>query len=161
MRSLFPTISAVMIVVLSASLAQGAIAQSNYYPQEEPEERQQKEEQDYQKKSQAIAPMEDIMEYLKQTSQRSSRLKREVPYALPMMDIGTQTPTGYSPESMDINGDGMEDLVLSYSQGQEKYQVVLLNTGEGFEAAYLCGYTNANDSTGQFTYRGDCAEVRE
>jgi len=109
----------------------------------------------------SIDPMEDLVEFLRQTPQRSIRLRADVPYALPMLDIGKQSPTGgYIPEIMDIDGDGSDDLVLSLGQGPERFQMVLLFSKGAYYPTYLCGFTNANDETGQFTYRGDCADVR-
>jgi hypothetical protein len=153
-----PFLMSAVLVMISSGFMHGALAQTNFQYPEDPYQ----QEQNYQQGSQnVISPMEDIIDYLKQTPQRSSRLKTSVDYALPMLDIGQQTATGYSPEVMDIDGDGSDDLVLSYSLGAERFQMVLLNTGKGYEAAYLCGYTNANDVTGQFTYRGDCADMRK
>lgn len=110
--------------------------------------------------STAVAPMEDVINGLRQTPYRSSRITDQNAYSLPMVNIGTDTSAGFSPLITDFDGDGKIDLVYSQLIGNEVYQALLLNMGGYFDAVYTCAYTNANDPSGQFTYRGTCADMR-
>jgi hypothetical protein len=105
----------------------------------------------------SLGPLDEVSSV---SSVASSATPAEfVPYGLPPVHLFS---SGYNnslmPIVMDINGDGLSDLV--YSQMPEYYldryngkQYVLLNTGSGFEKAYYCRYS-ANGAT---QYSGDCA----
>src|SRR5690606_10799021 len=71
------------------------------------------------------------------------------------------------PVSIDINGDGLLDLVyskpnLSYNTGNNSYiwngveQYIILRRADGFELAYKCRQENQNNI---FVYYGDCADT--
>ena len=89
-------------------------------------------------------------------------------YALPQEEIyqSVQYHTGtshikWAPIQMDLNSDGLQDLV--YSRYQENYyplgghQYVMLNNGNGFELVYGCIMTRV-DLVQAIKYKGDCAD---
>jgi hypothetical protein len=83
-----------------------------------------------------------------------------VPYSLPEIHLASYMSSpggsGFAPDIMEVNGDGLFDLVFSvlpgYNIGSEFKQYVLLNTGIGFEVAYYCRASGGS-------YEGDCADV--
>ncbi|MDP2691886.1 MAG: hypothetical protein Q8O95_05820 [bacterium] len=83
-----------------------------------------------------------------------------LPYALPKEEIFSFTYNGKTgPIIIDMNGDGLSDLVYSERGGQnglDVTQYVLLNTGEGFERVYSCK-ENYNNTNFTYTRQGACA----
>lgn len=87
------------------------------------------------------------------------------PYALPRVNIWEDTGSGYLPKkpiAIDVNADGLLDQVYSYvyvnTSGPEinVEQYTILNTGSGFNLAYVCTYKL---QSGVHTYKGDCAHT--
>jgi hypothetical protein len=75
-------------------------------------------------------------------------------YALPALT----THNNGQPLTIDVNADGLLDYVYSYyasGTAASTKQFVILNTGSGFNLAYICDYTLAS---GVHTYKGDCAQ---
>jgi hypothetical protein len=84
--------------------------------------------------------------------------KTAAPYALPNHEIRVEFKNnGVGPSQMDINGDGLSDLIFSSTYAyNNRFQYVLLNNGQGFEKAYVCRF-HRNDYEPD-TYTGDCAD---
>lgn len=89
----------------------------------------------------------------------SSTPKQNVPFALPAINLFVDHSSGEGPILVDVNGDGLQDLVFSKLTGSI-LQFVLLNTGDGYEMAYGC-YVNPAFGGGGVTqeFRGDCADI--
>lgn len=85
----------------------------------------------------------------------STTLNTNLPvYALPRIYLQTSSQPTLS-QTIDINADGLLDFVYSYYASSVLNQYVILNTGNGFDLAYVCQDTL---SGGVHTYKGDCAQ---
>ena len=71
-----------------------------------------------------------------------------MPYALPKTQIHIDHGSGNqeSPVNMDINGDGLLDLVFSLTAGASTKQYVALNRGGKYELVYTCHHYNYNNN---------------
>lgn len=101
-----------------------------------------------------IKPLDAPSASLSQFPESSRILETVTPFALPAIPMHNN---GY-PIQIDMNGDGLLDLVYStvYTSGASQY--VLLNNGQGFDAAYLCNKSFVATRTPQHVYRGHCAD---
>jgi len=97
-----------------------------------------------------VQAMQDFYGELSTTSNTSSTKDTDVPNALPKANFHSN----YMPMLIDMNGDGLTDMVYSRYISAETYQYVLLNTGDGFEFAYTCLWKGSPK-----TYRGTCANL--
>lgn len=104
-------------------------------------------------------------EYLTETSNIINPDLDDLEYALPAVNQFNYVNIGsyyyYSPVHMDMNGDGLLDMVYSkvdyggYPPVPTKSeQYVMLNTGSAFDLVYVCYYY----STSNPKYQGDCAD---
>src|SRR5690606_35816647 len=78
-------------------------------------------------------------------------------YALPRLPL--YPPNSGLPLTIDINADGLIDFVYSYvldGADKRERQYVILNTGNGFELAYICDH-QFTYSTNTHVFKGDCA----
>ena len=101
------------------------------------------------------------------TLPHSLNRKADVPFALPSGNIFSEPEANrYGPVIIDMNGDGLSDLVYSFGDTDLYSQAVALNTGDGFNLVYYCAhYVVLNpDGTAQMLngknvvhYFGDCA----
>jgi hypothetical protein len=106
---------------------------------------------------QAIVPLINENELFTQLPRSSQKIKHAIPFALPDLSIHTFMNYKSAPLQMDINGDGLIDIVYSYSPHiLISTQYVLLNNGNGFENGYLC--KKSPDVLGFPSYQGDCAD---
>lgn len=114
-----------------------------------------------------ILPLQDMYTYTKQLPKYEKLKASPVPYALPAINISQNNG---QPIQMDMNGDGLLDIVYAgvgsaQGVGQIANQYVLLNTGSGFEIAYICqkDYRYVPNrhppEVDQIFYRGHCADT--
>lgn len=103
-----------------------------------------------------IQVMENLMTELSETSSTSTTAVTDAEFALPWVRF-TSSDNG-DPVLIDMNGDGLTDVVYS-KPAAETLQYVLLNTGDGFEVAYSCYYSDDYGTPYQYTYRGTCADL--
>ncbi|MGE3340618.1 MAG: hypothetical protein AB7J46_01565 [Candidatus Altimarinota bacterium] len=113
--------------------------------------------------SSAVQPLQDPFLNIDQYPNSSRRNQATVPFALPdvfiasILSVSSSVYPRLGPVQMDMNGDGLLDLVFSmsdinpYDPPSYYDQYVLLNTGSGFEVAYIC----RRDGT---LYQGHCAD---
>lgn len=95
----------------------------------------------------------------------SSTLEPDLPtYALPRINMFyfPDNYAAYAPLQLDINADGLLDFVYSkistYTTNDYVDQYVILNTGNGFNLAYVCKATGTSSGgVWSYTYKGDCA----
>jgi hypothetical protein len=97
-----------------------------------------------------------------------------IPYALPRAVFAQTYAVGggyaYSPSYVDINGDGLVDMMYSAPSGLDNssnsvswFQMVALNNGEGFDVVYTCMERRIQEGsptypTYRMEYQGDCVE---
>lgn len=105
-----------------------------------------------------VQPGQDVFDKTGLAS--SPNLKVDTPYALPGMDMYTMADGGYfDPINMDINGDGLTDMVVSnYYNMNDFRQAVMLSTGTGYNLDYVC-IRQWDGASGQYKYWGDCADA--
>ena len=97
-----------------------------------------------------VQAMQDFHNELNTTENTSETKDTDVPNALPKANFHNNS----MPVLLDMNGDGLTDIVYSKYISSETYQYVLLNTGDGFEFAYTCLWKGSPK-----TYRGTCADL--
>jgi hypothetical protein len=116
-----------------------------------------------------VLPLQEINEYGKKLPKYEKIKTTPVSYALPAINIYQNNG---QPTQMDMNGDGLLDIVFanagydsSYGSGLVGTQYVLLNTGSGFEISYFCKKDFKTKWMGthaelDFTYyQGECADT--
>jgi len=104
-----------------------------------------------------MLPMQDINTLMNEFPKSEKLKTTPLPYALPAINIHNNG----NPSQMDMNGDGLLDMVYSYYNGNHGNQYVLLNTGSGFEMVYSCRKTTDYGPYSQIKgvyYQGDCAD---
>lgn len=98
-----------------------------------------------------VQPLQDILSEL-MASTSSTSFNVDAPFALPK----GFTASSEGPILLDMNGDGLTDIIQAGNNSFNGTHFVLLNTGDGFEVAYSCYidlYANPD------TYQGTCANV--
>lgn len=94
----------------------------------------------------------------------STTVRSSADYALPMGNINNNSAKFTKPSQMDMNADGLIDLIYSgtvlpeYNLTQDStaagyIQYVMLNTGNGFRLVYAC-----KQGPPTYHYQGDCAQ---
>lgn len=106
--------------------------------------------------TEAIFPLIDETTLLTNEIISIRSVQSPVPFALPNQNINISYNYGQGPTQMDINGDGLVDLVYSFVYSLSTFQYVLLNNGQGFSKAYVCKVQKS--TTLATTYQGDCAD---
>jgi hypothetical protein len=101
--------------------------------------------------------MQPFSLYFQNSFPAGGRVPGTVDFALPFMEFTTVIQDGnnrrHSPLFVDVNGDGLIDMLYSRMlyDGLSATQFVALNTGSGWEYVYVCRRNS------QGYYYGDCS----